>query len=164
MSTKTSALAALGFAACLLQFGCAKAAPAPATTAPAAPPASANKATPTASANTAPAPAATPAASASGEGQLSTLVITNKSGWAVHHLYLSPTKENEWGQDQLGTNVVETGEAFTLNSIPCNTYDIKVVDEDGDECVVKGEKWCGDQVTWDLTKDELLGCEGYGDE
>ena len=118
---------------------------------PAAPPT--NTAAPT---NTATAPA--------GDAQESTLVVTNKSKWAVHQMFLSPANDNEWGPDQLASQTIEPGAKFTLNKIPCNTYDIKVVDEDGDECIVKGEKFCGHDVTWDLTDEELLGCEGYGDE
>lgn len=131
---------------------------APATnTAPAAPaPAS----------NTAPAPAATNTGTpaATGEGQLSTLKITNTSGWAIHELYMSPANENKWGQDQLQNQTIAVGGTFTLNQIPCDTYDIKVVDEDGDECIIEGEKICGVNATWALTKDELLGCQGFGEE
>jgi hypothetical protein len=95
---------------------------------------------------------------------MSNLTITNRSKWAVHHLYLSPTKQSDWGPDQLGDQVITSGSKFTLNKIPCNTYDIKVVDEDGDECVIEGEKFCGHEATWDLTDDELLKCEGYGNK
>jgi hypothetical protein len=123
----------------------------------AAPAANTNAAKPAAPA--APAAPATPAASS----ELSTLAIHNTSKWAVHHLYLSPANENEWGQDQLGKNTIEPGASFTLKEIPCNTYDIKVVDDDGDECMIKGQKFCGHEVTWDLSDDELLGCEGYGE-
>ena len=127
-----------------------------------------NSAAPTNTAAPKPAPPPTntaPTNSASAPaGQESNLVVTNKSKWAVHHMYLSPANDNEWGPDQLGTQTIEPNAKFTLNKIPCDTYDIKVVDEDGDECIVKGEKFCGNEVTWDLTNEELLGCEGYGEE
>ena len=117
---------------------------------PAAPP------TNTAPTNTATAPA--------GNAQESNLVVTNKSKWAVHQMYLSPANDNQWGPDQLASATIEPGAKFTLNKIPCDTYDIRVVDEDGDECIIKGEKFCSNNVTWDLTDQELLGCEGYGEE
>ena len=125
---------------------------APTNTAPKPAPAATNTAPPT---NTT---AAAPA------GQESNLVVTNKSKWAVHQMFLSPANDNEWGPDQLAAGTIEPGAKFTLNKIPCDTYDIKIVDEDGDECIVKGEKFCGNEVTWDLTDEELLGCEGYGEE
>ncbi len=127
-----------------------------------APASNSNAAKPAAPATNTP-PASTPAAAPAGD-QMSNLAVHNKSKWAVHHLFLSPANENEWGQDQLGDNTIEPGATFTLKNIPCNTYDIKVVDEDGDECMVKGEKFCGHEVSWDLTDQELLGCEGYGDK
>jgi hypothetical protein len=125
-----------------------------------------NTAKPAAATNTAPTnTAATNTATPAGAStDLSNLAIHNKTKWSVHHLYLSPAKENEWGPDQLGSNQIDPGQTFTLKDIPCNTYDIKVVDEDGDECVIKGEKFCGHEASWDLSDDELLGCEGYGDE
>ena len=65
---------------------------------------------------------------------------------------------------QDGVPITAKDVKFTLNKIPCNTYDIKVVDEDGDECIITGEKFCGNAATWDLTDEELLSCQGYGDE
>lgn len=137
------------------------------STSPSTPAANTNTAKP-AAAPTTPAPAAntnaaTPTAAAP-SGEMSNLTIFNKTKWAVHHLYLSPAKENEWGQDQLGDKTIDPGGSYKLTDIPCNTYDIKVVDEDGDECVIQGEKFCGHEATWNLTQDELLSCEGYGEK
>jgi hypothetical protein len=89
-------------------------------------------------------------------------MIENKSDWDIHHLYLSSTDEQQWGPDQLGNNVLESGESFTLHSIPCDKYDIKVVDNDGDECVIAGITMCKDHTHWNLTNKELLNCEGFG--
>jgi hypothetical protein len=89
-------------------------------------------------------------------------MIENKSDWDIHHLYLSSTDENEWGPDQLGNNVLESGESFTLHSIPCDKYDIKVVDNDGDACVIAGITMCKDHTHWNLTNKDLLNCEGFG--
>ena len=89
-------------------------------------------------------------------------MITNKSDWAIHHLYLSSTDEEQWGPDQLGDNVLESGESYTLHSIPCDKYDIKLIDNDGDACVVGGITMCKDHTHWNLTNDDLLKCEGFG--
>jgi len=40
-------------------------------------------------------------------------------------------------------------------------YDVKLVDEDGDECVVTEVDICGGHDDWVITDDELLECEGY---
>lgn len=88
--------------------------------------------------------------------------LVNKSAWALHHLFLSPTDEIDWGPDQLGKATVEPGRTFTLTDIECSSYDVKLVDEDGDECVVEDIDLCGNDAVWTLTSDALLQCQGFG--
>ena len=85
--------------------------------------------------------------------------VVNKSDWEIHNFFLSSSEEDEWGPDQLGEDVVGTGESFTLKSIPCDTYDVKLIDEDGDECVVSEVDVCGGQEGWIITNDDLLECQ-----
>lgn len=90
----------------------------------------------------------------------STVTIVNDSDWAIHYLYLSPTSDNEWGPDQLGDEVIApNGGTFELHSIPCDTYDVKLVDEDGDECVVGAVDLCLDDDVWHITSAKLLACQ-----
>ena len=98
----------------------------------------------------------------SAQPQKAEFMIENKSDWDIYHLYLSSADDDEWGPDQLRDNVLESGTSFTLHDIPCDTYDIKVVDHDGDACVIKGVPMCKDHTHWDLTNKELLSCEGFG--
>lgn len=93
----------------------------------------------------------------------SSIEIVNKSKWDIHHLYLSPSDDNEWGPDQLGKHIIESNDRFTLTEIECDVYDIKLVDEDGDECVIEEESLCNDEAIWKITDEELLSCEGFGD-
>jgi hypothetical protein len=96
---------------------------------------------------------------------LSQVTITNNSNWAIHQLFLSPTSDNEWGKDQLGEHVIDAnGGTFTLNRIPCDDYDVRLVDEDGDVCVVGGVGLCGDKDTWQITNDDLLSCQAKSAE
>jgi hypothetical protein len=99
----------------------------------------------------------------SAEAQRAEFMINNKSDWDIHHLYLSPSDKSTWGPDQLGERIIHSGESFTLKNIPCGEYDIKVVDDDGDECVIEGVTMCRDHTHWDVTNKELLKCEGWGD-
>jgi hypothetical protein len=100
------------------------------------------------------------AASAKGNKLDSKITVVNQSMWAIHELYLSSTDESEWGPDQLGpTTVIGTGEQFQLNRIPCDSYDVRLVDEDGDECVVGGVPLCADSDTWVITDEDLLTCQ-----
>lgn len=87
------------------------------------------------------------------------IMIENKSHWDIYKLYLSPSDNRNWGPDQLGNKVIKSGTSFTLHSIPCNDYDIKIVDEDGDSCVITNVNMCRDHTHWTLTDNELLSCE-----
>ena len=95
--------------------------------------------------------------------QRAEFMISNKSSFDIYHMFLSPEQEDKWGPDQLGEKVIHSGESFTLNDIPCGEYDIKLIDEDGDACVVEGIVMCKDHTHWDLTNSELAKCEGWGD-
>jgi hypothetical protein len=90
-----------------------------------------------------------------------TVKVINQSKWEIHHLFLSSSTEEEWGPDQLGEDVLAKGDSFTITDIPCDEYDIKVVDEDGDECVIEAVDLCRDQSYWKITDKDLLECEGY---
>jgi hypothetical protein len=96
------------------------------------------------------------------KAQRAEFMINNRSDWDIYHMYLSPEQKDTWGPDQLGEHVIKSGESFTLNDIPCGEYDIKLVDEDGDACVVEGIVMCKDHTHWDLTNKELANCEGWG--
>lgn len=98
------------------------------------------------------------------EPQRAEFMINNKSSFDIYHMFLSPEDKDTWGPDQLGEKVIHSGESFTLNDIPCGEYDIKIVDEDGDACIVEGIVMCKDHTHWDLTNSELARCEGWGSE
>lgn len=90
--------------------------------------------------------------------------IVNESAWDIHHLYLSSTEDEEWGADQLGDEVIESGGSFILHSIPCDDYDVKLVDEDGDSCVVGGVTLCANDDDWVISDEDLLACQVATDE
>ncbi|HWM94182.1 MAG TPA: hypothetical protein VN493_25720 [Thermoanaerobaculia bacterium] len=91
----------------------------------------------------------------------SDVTVHNKSEWAINHFFLSPIDDEQWGSDQLGDEVINKGEEFTLTGVPCDSYDVKLVDEDGDECVVEEVDICGSDDDWVITDEDLLDCEGY---
>ena len=98
-----------------------------------------------------------PAASAAGTD--SKVILKNTSHWAIHELYFSPTEQREWGPDQLGDHTIATGEKFTLSGVPCDSYDVRVVDEDGDECIVEDVALCADKEQWVIDDNDLLACQ-----
>jgi len=89
----------------------------------------------------------------------SVVVIENQSSWEIHQLYLSSTEDEEWGPDQLGSQIIESGGNFQLHGIPCDDYDVRLVDEDGDICIVGGVPLCGDDDAWVIDNDDLLSCQ-----
>ena len=100
--------------------------------------------------------AASPALAAKGDSKI---IIVNKSSWAIHEMYISSTDDAEWGEDQLGAETIENGEQFTLTGVPCGNWDVKVVDEDADECIVEGVALCADTDKWVINDSDLLGCQ-----
>ena len=92
------------------------------------------------------------------------ITLKNSSKWEIHELYLSGTKEKEWGPEQLGKNqVIETGSTFTLTNIDAGKYDLKLVDEDGDECIIEDIKMASDKEA-EITDKDLLECQSETEE
>ena len=90
-----------------------------------------------------------------------TVKVINQSKWEIHHLFLSSAADEEWGPDQLEDEILAKGDQITLTDIDCDEYDIKVVDEDGDECIIESVELCKDHSYWKITDKDLLECEGY---
>jgi hypothetical protein len=82
----------------------------------------------------------------------------NGSKWTIEEMYLSPTHEEKWGPDQLGEAVIKPGASFKLTGIPENKYDFKLIDEDGDECIVEGLKVAQDS-SLKISDQNLLACQ-----
>ena len=89
----------------------------------------------------------------------SDVTFTNRSDWDIYELYLSSVDEDDWGDDQLEDGVLESGGSFLLYAIPCDDYDVLLVDEDGDECILEGVDLCGDSEEWVITNKDLLACQ-----
>jgi hypothetical protein len=98
-------------------------------------------------------------ASASAAAKKTDVTVRNKSAWSIFHLYLSPADQDDWGPDQLGKEVVGTGDSFKIMGIPCDEYDVRLIDEDGDECMIFEVDICGKSETWEITSSDLLECE-----
>ena len=90
-----------------------------------------------------------------------TVKVINQSKWEIHHLYISPATEDDWGPDQLEDEILGKGDSITITDIPCDEYDVKVIDEDGDECIIEAADLCADNSYWKITDKDLLECEGY---
>lgn len=95
-------------------------------------------------------------------GGASNITLRNDSNYDIHHFYLSPTSAREWGPDQLGTNVMtKNGGTYTLTGVPCGNYDVRLVDQDGDECIITNAAICNESSTYLIGNDDLLSCQGW---
>jgi hypothetical protein len=60
--------------------------------------------------------------------------ITNKTGYTIFFVYISPAKATGWEEDVLGEKVLMNGDSRRVNlrGYSSPIFDIKLVDEDGD--------------------------------
>lgn len=89
--------------------------------------------------------------------------VVNQSDYGIHQFFLAPAESDEWGPDQLGDKTIEPKTSLTLQNVPCDVYDVKLVDQEGDECVVAGVEVCSGNHEWVITSEDLALCQGYGD-
>lgn len=95
-------------------------------------------------------------------GKTATIKLVNQTQWEIHHIYFSPSDEAQWGEDHLGDEVLGKGDSLTITDIECAEWDMKIVDEDGDSCVIEEIEFCGEEeAVWKITDKHLLACEGY---
>lgn len=85
-----------------------------------------------------------------------TLTIINGLGlFTIHYVYVSPSGSASWGSDRLGTtNTLVPGENVRLE-LPKGTYDIKIVDEDGDE-YFRWDLQLNSDYTWTVRLSDLF--------
>ena len=83
------------------------------------------------------------------------VVITNDTGgYDIYYVYMSAETDTEWGGDWLDdTEIISSGSTkrFTVSN---GTYDIKLVDEDGDEYIRWGVPVNG-TYHWNVTLSDL---------
>jgi hypothetical protein len=92
--------------------------------------------------------AATEAAAPAGDQTNQNFTITNQTGHTVMTLNVSPSNEDNWGPDILGSNVLSNGESASVTFPRAETqcqWDIRATYDDGDTTDVRGVNLC--QVT-----------------
>ncbi len=85
------------------------------------------------------------------------VTIQNASRYDIYEVHLSRSNDRSWERDLLGAGVLVSGGSFALTA-PEGIYDLKLVDQDGDTCMVKGLGLFEDK-SWVITNSWLLGCE-----
>ena len=86
--------------------------------------------------------------------------FVNRTSYTIVNLYMSSSRISEWGPDRLGSRVLSPGQSWTMYGLRPGNYDIKLIDNDRDECtrmrvpVYRNTRWV-------ITNPQLLRCEGY---
>jgi hypothetical protein len=94
---------------------------------------------------------------AAAQNGIRTFTVSNESSYQINHLYVSLSSYGVWGPDRLGDYVLSPNYHENVAIVP-GWYDVMLVDEDGDRCVVPdvdlraGERWT-------ITNNVLLTCE-----
>ncbi len=89
--------------------------------------------------------------------------VENRSSWDIHEIYFSPSSQEDWGEDHLGRHVLEHGMRLSLSGVAAGRWDIRLVDEDEDVCVLENVRISASE-TWVVTDDDLLACQAATDE
>lgn len=89
----------------------------------------------------------------------STLEIHNESSYAFAEINLSPEDAVDWGSDLLGADILAPGEFLAVSGVSCDVYDIRIVDDEGDECVLASVDLCLDNAVWRIDDAELAACQ-----
>jgi hypothetical protein len=84
----------------------------------------------------------------------------NDSAYEIRYLYLSSTQKDSWGPDRLNDHILKPGTEYTITDLLPGKYDIRFVDNDKDECILKNIDIFKD-TSWVLTSDWLTKCEVY---
>lgn len=93
----------------------------------------------------------------SAQGYLRSFTLINHSSYTIRSLYVSSTDDRNWGYDTLGARVLVPGYQATVRLYP-GAYDVKLVDQDGDSCVVNNVDFTRSD-SLDLNDTLLLACE-----
>ena len=93
-------------------------------------------------------------AQASGE----TMTIQNESEFDIRQIFLSKVSHRTWEEDILGSRILRSGRSIDVTNIDPGFYDVMLVDEDGDTCVLSGINLRRNRI-WSISTAGLLDCE-----
>jgi hypothetical protein len=80
-------------------------------------------------------------------GPDATLRVRNDSNFIIDELFLTQVNNSNWGPNLLGNDGLFPDEQITL-AVDCDTYDAKLVDEDGVPCEVHDLDLCLNDALW----------------
>ncbi len=67
-----------------------------------------------------------------GQGTAAVTFTNNLDGWDIHGVFIDPSDETEWSEERLGADYILAGDQTITVMVDPGTYDIQIIDEDGD--------------------------------
>lgn len=92
-----------------------------------------------------------------------TIKIENQSSWEIHEVYFAPSSQDDWGDDHLGKQILKPGTTLTLTGVTPGKWDVRLVDEDEDECIVTGQK-ISESEKFVIDDKDLISCQKATEE
>ncbi len=89
----------------------------------------------------------------------STLTTENNSVYAINEIHIKPSTLGRWRPDILD-GVLGSGSSVDIPGIVTGTWDLKFVDQDGEECILRRIRITR-SIAWSLTTNWLERCEGH---
>jgi len=77
----------------------------------------------------------------------SSLLVSNRSDFEIHEMYVTPIESPSWGPNLLHGDILFPGES-TYVGLDCGTYDAMLIDETGAVCEVSTLDLCFDDADW----------------
>ncbi len=81
-------------------------------------------------------------------------IINDLRRFTIHFVYISPSESDSWGRDRLGTDNILAPEERIMLELEKGTYDIRIVDEDGEEYIKRNLQLNSD-YTWQVRLSDL---------
>ena len=77
----------------------------------------------------------------------SSLLVSNRSDFEIHEMYVTRVDSPTWGPNLLGNTILVPGDSMYVG-IDCGTYDAMLIDETGAVCEVHQIDLCFDDADW----------------
>lgn len=78
-------------------------------------------------------------------------ISNNHPSLSIWYVYLSVSTATEWGDDQLGSDIIAPGETYAWFATSGYTWDVKIVDGNSDSYEIYGDETLGAEETISYT-------------
>src|SRR5574341_2416994 len=87
--------------------------------------------------------------------------VENNPSFKICELYLNPSSDSGWGENELGGETIAPGEDFTVSDVEAGTYDLRAVPCDETVQDVRNtDVEIDGRFTWELSDEEAHGGSG----